>query len=73
MSENTEYMAAKVAEQFYSAPGEGFGYSDIERAAKYGIEAERARCISIAQSIEPHNEAEAHLIETIVRKMRGDE
>ena len=34
---------------------------------------ERNRCISIAQSIEPHNEAEAHLIETIVRRMRGEE
>lgn len=37
------------------------------------ILSEREACISIAQSIEPHNEAEAHLIETIVRKMRGDE
>lgn len=37
------------------------------------ILAERARCISIAQSIDPHNEAEAHLIETIVRRMRGEE
>ena len=35
--------------------------------------AERNRCISIAQSIDPHNEAEAHLIETIVRRIRGDE
>ena len=34
---------------------------------------ERNRCISIAQSIVPHNEAEAHLIETIVRRMRGEE
>ena len=37
------------------------------------ILAERNRCISIAQSTEPHNEAEAHLIETIVRRIRGDE
>lgn len=38
----------------------------------YSVLAERNRCISIAQSIEPHNEAEAHLIETIVRRMRGE-
>lgn len=41
----------------------------VERA----LLSERARCMKIAQSIDPHNEAEAHLIETIVRKMRGDE
>lgn len=37
------------------------------------ISTERARCIEIASSIDPHNEAEAHLIETIVRRMRGEE
>lgn len=34
---------------------------------------ERNRCIEIVKAIEPHNEAEAHLIETIVRRMRGEE
>lgn len=37
------------------------------------ILAERERCISIVKAIETRNEAEAHLIETIVRRLRGDE
>lgn len=37
------------------------------------ILAERERCSEIARSIEPRNEAEAHLIETIVRRMEGKE
>ncbi|WP_104662837.1 hypothetical protein [Ensifer adhaerens] len=45
--------------------------SDIDDIA-HALNAERHRCISIAQSIDPHNEAEAHLIETIVRRIRGE-
>lgn len=70
---NNEYMAAKIVEKSYTPPGEGFGYSDLERAAYQGIDAERTRCLAVVRSMDPHNEAEDHLIETIVRKMRGDE
>lgn len=34
---------------------------------------ERERCISIVKAIEAHNPSEAHLIETIMRRIRGDE
>lgn len=34
---------------------------------------ERERCISIVKAIETRNPSEAHLIETIVRRLRGDE
>lgn len=37
------------------------------------ILAERERCLSIVKDIETRNEAEAHLIETIIRRMRGDQ
>lgn len=54
----------------------GGSYEDSRKSAIKDIAgailAERNRCISIAQSIDPHNEAEAHLIETIVRRMRGE-
>lgn len=41
----------------------------VERA----LLSERARSISILKSIEPMNPSEAHLIETIVRRVRGSE
>ena len=37
------------------------------------ITSERNRCLTIIQSIETRNAAEAHMLETIVRKVRGDE
>lgn len=36
------------------------------------INGERDRCLSILKSIEPMNPSEAHLIETIVRRIRGE-
>ena len=44
----------------------------IEAVAR-SIFAERTRCLTIIQSIETRNAAEAHMLETIVRKVRGDE
>lgn len=41
--------------------------------ASRGIISERDRCLSILKSIEPMNPSEAHLIETIVRRIRGEE
>lgn len=54
--------------------GQSPEYSDwgammIRRA----LMAERNRCLTIIQSIETRNAAEAHMLETIVRKVRGDE
>lgn len=37
------------------------------------ILAERDRCLSIIAAIEPHNPSEAHLLETIARRVREQE
>lgn len=42
-------------------------------AAMVAIGQERERCLSIVKAIETRNPSEAHLIETIVRRLRGDE
>lgn len=52
-----------------SQSGEDFLQRQMDRA----MMDERRRCLGIVRSIDPHNEAEAHLIETIVRRIRGDE
>ena len=49
--------------------GEAFLQRQMDRA----MMDERRRCLEIVRSIDPHNEAEANLIETIVRRMRGSE
>lgn len=46
--------------------------ADIDDIAK-AILAERERCVAVARSIMPHTTGELHLIETIVRRIRGDE
>lgn len=46
--------------------------ADCKEAIAIKILSERKRCIQIVRSISPHNEAEAHLIETIVRRIRGE-
>lgn len=78
MSEIPEDIKEAAYEAWISAWGMAHGLKETGGNAFYlpiaqAISAERNRCISIAQSIEPHNEAEAHLIETIVRRMRGSE
>jgi len=35
--------------------------------------AERSRCLAVVTAIEPHNPSEAHLLETIARRVRGEE
>lgn len=60
---------AMHAERLYDEGGNESVPTIIAKA----ILGERERCAEIARSIDPHNEAEAHLIETIVRRIRGDE
>ena len=60
--------------------GKGIGYDgriDIaalaEAVLKVAIGQERERCLSIVKAIETRTPSESHLIETIVRRLRGDE
>lgn len=43
------------------------------RVIASAIRFERESCIEVIRSVETRNEAEAHLIETIIRRIRGDE
>ncbi len=45
----------------------------LAKSISEALTSERDRCLSIVKAIETRNPSEAHLIETIVRKMRGDE
>lgn len=45
---------------------------DVRDTFAKAIVAERNRCLSIIKSIEPRNPSEAHLLETIARRVRGE-
>lgn len=50
-----------------------YEYYRLAESIANAILVERNRSISILKSIEPMNPSEAHLIETIVRRIRGEE
>lgn len=68
MPKETETMTATEM-MIRSQTGEAFLQQQMDKA----MMDERRRCLSILKSIEPMNPSEAHLIETIVRRIRGSE
>ena len=60
------------AERFYREEWSSTLNNIMEQLISSAIMKERLRFFAILKAIEPHNEAEAHLIETIVRRMRGE-